>query len=149
MTLFNRLSLLGTFLIFGTLAGCGGGGGGSSPGVPSGGSVASSEPTWTAGNYLTPDHFAARCAVPRTGPDPQTGKPYPDRKGSVRWENHWIRAWEHAYYLWYNELPDLNPASYATTAAYFKADRPLPSRPPGRPRTNSTSPIRRISGRPL
>ena len=123
MTLFNRLSLLGTFLILGTLAGCGGGGGGSSPSVPSGGSVASSEPTWTAGNYLTADHFAARCAVPRTGLDPQTGKPYPDLKGSVTWENHWIRAWEHAYYLWYNELPDLNPASYATTAAYFKADK--------------------------
>jgi carboxyl-terminal processing protease len=132
MTLFNRLSLFGVFLLFGTVAGCGGGGGGGvSSQTPSGGPVVSAEPTWTAGTYQTPDHFAARCAQPRTGFDPITGGAYPDRPGSVVWENHWIRAWVHAYYLWYAEVPDLDPATSATTGAYFDLNKTSAITPSG------------------
>ena len=126
MTVFNRSSILGAFLILGTLAGCGGGGGGtggSSSGSTGGGATGSTGPTYTAGAYLGPSQYAAHCAVPRVGTDPVTGQRYPDVQGSVTWENAWIREWVHAYYLWYTELPDLNPASYTTTAAYFAVDK--------------------------
>jgi len=99
-----------------TLAGCGGGGGGGG-GAPT--AAPAANPVWTAGHYDPPATFAAHCAVPRTGTDPVTGVAYPDVAGSIVWENHWIRAWSQAYYLWYRELPDLDPAGTPTTAAYF------------------------------
>jgi carboxyl-terminal processing protease len=103
-------------------AGCGGGGGGASAG--GGGNGPPANPTYTAGVYQAPSTYAAYCAVPRTGTDPyNNGAPYPDRPGSVVWENSWIRSWINAYYLWYGELPDLDPASYGTTSAYFDADK--------------------------
>ena len=125
MTLFNRLRILGVFLLLSAFLGaCGGGGGGSGSTPPSGGGgTGSSDPVWTAGTYDTPSHFAAHCAVPRSGTDPVSGKPYPDLKGSVVWENHWIRSWVHAYYLWYSEVADVNPASYTSTDAYFKVNK--------------------------
>jgi len=63
--------------------------------------------------------FAARCAVPRTGTDPLTGQPYPDVMGSTLLENNWLRSWTNELYLWYNEVPDLDPGATPTTAAYF------------------------------
>ncbi len=100
------------------LAGCGGGGGGGSSTPSVTGPPAN--PVWTLGHYDPPATFAAHCALPRSGVDPYLGTAYPDRAGSTVWENHWIRAWSQAYYLWYRELPDLDPAAYSTTAAYFK-----------------------------
>ncbi len=125
MTQRNRLSLLSIFLVLASLAGCGGGGGGAQSGTSAGTGTGTgfNDPTWTAGSYQTADHFAAHCAIPRTGTDPTTGQAYPDVRGSVTWENHWIRAWVHDYYLWYSEVPDLNPANTATTAAYFKLNK--------------------------
>ena len=125
MTLFNRLRLLAVFLLLSTLLeACGGGGGGSGSTPPSGGGgTGSSDPVWTAGTYDTPAHLAAHCAAPRSGTDPVSGKPYPDVRGSVVWENHWIRSWVHAYYLWYSEVADVNPASYTSTEAYFKINK--------------------------
>ena len=99
------------------LAGCGGGGGGGSGGGVVTGPPA--DPVYTAGKFDPPANFANYCAAPRTGTDSVTGLAYPDKLGSIVWENNWIRAWSKAYYLWYGELPDLNPASSATTAAYF------------------------------
>lgn len=103
------------------LAACGGGGGGggSAFSPPAAGGGAGAPPAWTAGVYPGIDTVAARCAVPRTGNNPATGRPYPDRAGSVTWENHWIRSWSNAYYLWYSELPDVNPASQPTALGYF------------------------------
>jgi carboxyl-terminal processing protease len=124
MTVFNRSSIFGLLVLLTALAGCGGGGGGS-PAAPTGGGGAtgSTNPTYTVGTYAPPAQYAAHCAIPRTGTDPATGRRYPDVQGSVDWENQWIRSWVHAYYLWYTELPDLNPASYATTATYFSLDK--------------------------
>ena len=99
------------------LAGCGGGS--SSAAASAGGTGPPPDPTWTAGVYQSPATFAARCAVPRTGTDPATGQPYPDKPGSADWEDNFLRAWTNAYYLWYAEVPDVNPATYAP-AGYFK-----------------------------
>ena len=57
--------------------------------------------------------------MPRTGTDSSTGLPYPDVKGSVLTENNWLRSWSNDTYLWYDEIPDLDPGLYGTTAAYF------------------------------
>jgi carboxyl-terminal processing protease len=34
-------------------------------------------------------------------------------------ENNWIRSWSHETYLWYNELPDIDPASIQDPIKYF------------------------------
>src|SRR2546421_1517148 len=98
-----------------TLAGlhaCGGGGGSGSA-AASGGSG-----SWTAGVFQPSSAFSARCAAPRSGTDPYTHMPYPDVAGTSVDENNWLRSWTNELYLWYPEVPDLNPASY-TTAQYF------------------------------
>lgn len=73
---------------------------------------------WTPGVFLPSDSFAAECANPRAGIDPDTGQPYPDVAGRVVDENNWLRSWSNELYLWYDEIPELNPANYATPA-YF------------------------------
>jgi carboxyl-terminal processing protease len=109
--------------------GCGGGGGSSSSGNGAGsgsGSGAPADPVYTVGRYDDPSVFQNRCAQPRTGTDPYNNNAaYPDMPGSVVWENSWIRAWVYKYYLWYQQLPDLNPSSYTTTKDYFAADKTM------------------------
>jgi carboxyl-terminal processing protease len=95
------------------LAGCGGGGGST---LGSGGG----QSTWTSGVFLPPAKFAALCATPRTGTDPYTGQPYPDMPGTTTDENNWLRSWTHELYLWYDEVQDVNPALYSSTADYFQ-----------------------------
>ena len=92
------------------LCGCGGGGGGS---------AAPPSTTWTPGVFQPASEFAALCASPRAGTDPNTGKAYPDRQGSTLDENNWLRSWTHQLYLWYDEVQDLNPAQYSTSD-YFQ-----------------------------
>ena len=70
---------------------------------------------WTAGVFEPSATFANQCASPRTGTDPTTGKPYPDVAGSTLTENNFLRSWTNELYLWYREVPDLDPASYATS----------------------------------
>jgi hypothetical protein len=98
----------------GALAACGGGGGGGGMSGP----MAPADPVWTMNSYQSPATFAAYCAAPRSGIDPSTQKAYPDKLGSNIWEDNWIRAWTHTYYLWYSEVTDVNPAGY-TPAEYF------------------------------
>lgn len=62
--------------------------------------------------------FAAQCATPRTGIDPGTGGLFPDVQGSTLSENNYLRSWTNELYLWYSEVPDINPAGYST-ANYF------------------------------
>jgi hypothetical protein len=89
--------------------------GGSSSGSDNSATAASS---WTPGVFDPSSSFAAQCANPRSGTDPATGRTYPDRPGAPLLENNWLRSWTHELYLWYREVPDLDPASYAT-ADYF------------------------------
>jgi hypothetical protein len=74
--------------------------------------------TWTPGVYAASSNFVNRCASPRTGVDPYTGQRYPDVQGSTLTENNFLRSWTNELYLWYSEVPDLDPANYATPA-YF------------------------------
>jgi carboxyl-terminal processing protease len=108
------------------LAACGGGGSSSNGGTSSSGS-------WTAGSFAPSSSFEAQCASPRTGTDPSTGKPYPDKKGSTLTENNWLRSWTNELYLWYKEVPDLNPASYST-ADYFNVLKTSATTPSGNPK---------------
>jgi C-terminal processing protease CtpA/Prc len=89
--------------------GCGSSGGSGNPAGPT---------AWTAGVFQPSATFAAHCASPRTGMDPATGKAYPDTQGSTLAENNWLRSWTHELYLWYREVPDVDPASHST-ADYF------------------------------
>ncbi|HUO95751.1 MAG TPA: S41 family peptidase [Steroidobacteraceae bacterium] len=134
-----RSGILGpviTFLgIAGLAAGCGGGGGGYGGGGGGGGGPPP-DPTYTAGTFNAPSTYAAYCAAPRTGTDPyNSNQPYPDRLGSAVWEKFWIRSWTEYYYLWYQDLPDINPAlaSY-TTDQYFQAMKTSATNPSGTPK---------------
>jgi hypothetical protein len=112
----RQLLSLGSIFSTALLAACGGGGGGDggprTPNLPGG-------PQYTPGIYQPSSTFAQRCANPRTGNNPRTGRPYPDVRGSVAEENHWLRSWTNELYLWYSEVPDLNPASYTSALTYF------------------------------
>ena len=113
------------FVLVFFLHACGGGGGSSAPAGSGATNITpvSTDPTYTPGVYSSPSSFAAHCAQPRSGVDPISHQAYPDVQGSVVWENNWIRSWENAYYLWYTQLPDLNPSSYSTALTYFAADK--------------------------
>ena len=98
---------------------CGGGGGNG------GGATA-----FTPGVFAPASTFEAQCATPRTGTDPTTGRPYPDKPGSTATENNWLRSWTHDLYLWYREVPDIDPAS-RSTADYFAALKTSATTPSG------------------
>ncbi|MEH8018394.1 S41 family peptidase [Rheinheimera muenzenbergensis] len=120
MFYFNSLfkvSLLATAV---ALAGCGGGSsagsnGGSGTGGGTGGSGngGNTVVTYTAGVYPAEAQLKNFCAVPRSGTDPYTNQAYPDKAGSAQYEKMWLRSWSNRTYLWYSELPDLNPAGYS------------------------------------
>jgi hypothetical protein len=101
------------------VGGCGCGTSGATSGASSltGASGAAPAP-WTAGVFPPRASLEAQCATPRTGIDPATSKPYPDKPGSTLAENDWLRSWTHELYLWYREVPDQNPAGFST-ADYF------------------------------
>ena len=99
------------------LTACGGGGGG---GGGSGGSGTSPPPSWVQGQFARESTYAAMCVTPRTGVDPGTQKAYPDTQGTLLDELNWLRSWTNDLYLWFNEVPDQNPADFATDDAYFK-----------------------------
>jgi hypothetical protein len=116
-------------------AGCGDGGGSGSGGIgsSSGGSGGSLGPSWTQGVFQPSASFANQCASPRTGTDPSTGRRYPDVQGTTLTENNFLRSWTNELYLWYSEVPDLNPASY-TTPNYFNVLKTSAVTPSGRPK---------------
>ncbi|MCC5885185.1 MAG: peptidase [Gammaproteobacteria bacterium] len=133
------------------LAACGGGGGGSStaplpappspPAVGSGGggssgSGSSSQPLqWTEGVFAPASTFAAQCETPRTGFDAD-GRRFPDRSGSLLHEKHWLRAFSHELYLWFDEIIDRDPALFASPADYFDVLKTEETLPTGRPKDN-------------
>ncbi len=63
--------------------------------------------------------YQSRCEAPRSGINPATNSPFPDRTGSVLEENFWLRSWTNRTYLFYREVVDRNPGDFATTQAYF------------------------------
>ena len=111
-------------VLLGGLAACGGGGGRSyfggsgSSGGDSGGSSSGGD-GWIMDVYQPSTHYAAQCQNPRSGTDPQTGKPYPDVRGSTLDENFFLRSWINELYLWYGDVADVDPGAYSSTASYF------------------------------
>jgi len=93
------------------LAACGGGGGNTA--VP----PVTVDPGsgWVAGQYEDWRLNSMRniCANPRT-----TGG-YSDTQGSVTDENFWIRSYSNDTYLWYSELPDIDPGTVNSNQDYF------------------------------
>jgi carboxyl-terminal processing protease len=92
---------------------CGGGGGG-------GAMASTNSGAWVQGQFSPASAFAAMCVTPRTGTDPATGKAYLDRPGTALDEKNWLRSWTNDLYLWFSEVPDQDPAGFASDAAYFK-----------------------------
>ena len=114
------------------LLGCGGGDGGGNAGGGVG--TGSGAIPYTAGVFMASSSLAAQCAAPRSGLNPETGRRYPDVPGSVAAENHWLRSWTNELYLWYREVPDVNPASVPTTEAYFELQKTTATTASGNPK---------------
>src|SRR6185437_7394868 len=92
----------------------------NSGGGGSGNGSGSSSVSYTAGVFPPSSSLAAKCASPRTGNDPNNGnQPYPDVKGTAADENNFLRSWTNELYLWYSEVPDLDPNAYPVTADFF------------------------------
>ena len=103
------------------LAACGGGGSSSNTGNNGGSGTGAPSTTYVAGQYLPESTFAQLCLAPRTGIDPVTKQAYTDRQGTLLDEENWLRSWTHDLYLWFEQVPDTNPANYASDATYFAA----------------------------
>ena len=116
------LRLAGGALALASLAACGGGGG--SPGAVTNPPAASTTTSTAEPDVATlGDAFGTywnMCAAPRTGTDPYTGKPYPDKQGTLRDELTFLRAWTHQNYLWYKEIPGtIRMADFTNPVDYF------------------------------
>lgn len=116
-----------------TLAGAAGGDGGTAGIGGAGGIGGSGAGAWVQGVFPTSSSFAQKCAVPRSGIDPVTHVTYPDVHGTTTDENNFLRSWTNELYLWFNEVPDLNPANYST-AAYFPLLKSSATTPSGAPK---------------
>lgn len=116
MQLITRGALLVVALW--SLAGCGGGGGG-------GGSALGLNPPrnnnsggdYTLGVFAQSTTFANQCAAPRSGTQ--------DRSGSAFTENMFLRSWTNELYLWYSEVPDINPSGFSTEGYFERLKTPL------------------------
>jgi carboxyl-terminal processing protease len=108
----TRNSTWGLWALSLALSACGGGGSGGGGGGGSllnpGGSTGN---VYVAGVYMPSSQFKGVCAAPRAG-NPN------DRLGTTLDEDLWLRSWTNELYLWYSEVPDINPAPY-TAATYF------------------------------
>ena len=117
------LAMLAAFVV----AGCGGSGGGSAaPVVTTPPPPVSTGPTWTNGVFEAASNFKNQCAVPRAGTS--------DTSGSVLHENHWLRSWSNETYLWYNEITDIDPATYTDPLEYFEILKTTATTTSGNPR---------------
>jgi carboxyl-terminal processing protease len=108
-------------LALASLAACGGGDPPSSAfGSSSSSSSSAGGDGWVAGVYPPESQYQARCQNPRTGTDPyDNNQPYPDVQGTTLDENFWLRSWTNDLYLWYDEVPDIDPGTYTSATAYF------------------------------
>jgi carboxyl-terminal processing protease len=114
------------------VVGCGGGGGGSSSAAAAAPAPAAAPGGDTIGASVLSESL---CAAPRTGIDPATGRPYPDRRGTSANEKNWVRAWIDETYLWFDEIPStVRTAAFTTPLALFDALRTPALTPSGKPK---------------
>ncbi|HZI75460.1 MAG TPA: S41 family peptidase, partial [Gemmatimonadales bacterium] len=132
MTLSLKASI--AVVLLGTLTACGGGGGGGGGSSRGSGVGPPMGDGWIAGVYQPASHYAAQCQNPRSGTNPATGKPYPDVQGTTLDENNFLRSWTNELYLWYSEVPDVDPGTYSTTSAYFDILKTTATSSTGRPK---------------
>jgi len=130
-TVFFQTTLIASLSL---LVACGGGGGKDS----NGGGGTDNLPntpvsTWVKGEYKTGIELKDQCEMPRTGNDFR-GNPYSDKAGTIQDENNWLRSWSHETYLWYQDLPDLDPSQYASPTSYFKLLKSNKTTDSGNPR---------------
>ena len=123
---YGSIRLLASSLCL-VLAACGGGGGGDSGGGGGGSG-------WTPGVFLPSSSFAAQCSAPRSGIDPETGQAFPDVKGTILDENHFLRSWSDETYLWYDEITDQDPAGFNHPLDYFDVLRTFDTTASGAPK---------------
>ena len=75
------------------------------------------------------------CGNPRSGTDPFDGSTYPDQQGSFADENNFIRSSSNDLYLWYDEIEDVDPEAYASSAGqvldYFDLMKTFATTPSG------------------
>ena len=74
---------------------------------------------FTAGVFEPYTNFNQMCANPRTGADPFTGQQYVDAQGTYVDENQFLRSFSNEFYLWYDEIEDVDPRSMASVLQYF------------------------------
>lgn len=119
------------------LAACGGGGSDSDTNfIGVGGQAAAYNNalnTYSPGIYMPASAFKSLCAAPRTGINPATNQPYSDLQGTSDRENFWLRSWTNDTYLWFSEVPDLNPYAYSTSS-YFPLLKTAGVTPSGNPK---------------
>lgn len=87
--------------------------------------------SWTPGVFAPSSTFANRCANP-SGIDVETKQAH--RQGTRLDENNFLRSWTNELYLWYREVPDIDPATYASTLAYFDVLKTPALTPSGNPK---------------
>lgn len=66
---------------------------------------------WQEGVFEDWHLYAARCESPRAGTA--------DQEGSIDDEKLWLRNWIHDLYLWFDEVPDPDPAAFSSSLEYF------------------------------
>lgn len=69
--------------------------------------------------------YAGRCAAPRAGVD---------QRGTLTDEKNWLRTWTNDLYLWYREVPAVDPNAYATAIDYFQALKTIGTNQTGTPK---------------
>lgn len=102
------------------LSACGGGGG-SNYSTP----VATTPNTTTPTNLPSSDSLKNLCAAPRANTV--------DKQGTMEKEKAYLRSFVDETYLWYKEVPTLNPADYANPQKYFDALKTSRKTASGRP----------------
>lgn len=121
LAITKKICLLGVACV---LAACGGS---PSENPPSGRGAGAGEIEWQAGVFPDADQLKSRCETPRTGSN------FDDRVGSSMDEKMWLRSFSDDVYLWYNEIPDQNPAPFSVLE-YFDELVTTALTPSGTPR---------------
>lgn len=117
-----RLATLLLVFLASLLIACGGGPGSSVVGGnQTTANRSSSASDWKPGVYKPSTDFQNLCQMPRKGISKYTGEAFPDKKGTWLTEKNFLRSWSNETYLWFEELPDLNPAISSPPGEYFQS----------------------------
>ena len=102
--------------------------------------ISTSSLAYSAGVFEPAEDYAQRCESPRppTVLD-RNGKAYPDMQGSKLHEKFWIRSFSNEWYLWYDELPDIDPSSVEGKLEYFRQLKTSKLHPTGTPKDKSNT----------